>query len=250
MNVVVNGLMSNYQKVGNGKAIVFLHGWADSAKSFSDLIAGLQDKFEIYALDLPGFGGTQMPPRAWGLDDYADFLNAWLNKLQVEPFGMVGHSYGGAVAITAVSQGLPVNKLILLASAGIRGKRPLRKKLMTAGAKAAKVPLLVLPADKRRRIKKKLYGSIGSDLMLVPHMEQTFRRIISEDVRTKAAKIDVPTLLIYGSKDKQTPPSDGHILNRSIKGSRLEIIGGGHFLHQEQAAKIAGLIKNFLEDEA
>lgn len=128
MNVVVSGLMTSYQKTGKGKVVVFLPGWGDSSASFNGLAGLLRDKYQIYVLDLPGFGGTQAPPRAWGLEEYADFLEAWLKKLELKPFALAGHSYGGAVAITAAGRKKIAEKLILLASAGIRGRQPVRKK--------------------------------------------------------------------------------------------------------------------------
>jgi pimeloyl-ACP methyl ester carboxylesterase len=248
MNVVVDGLMTAYQKSGKGKPVILLHGWGDDSRTFLPLTEKLKGSYSIYTLDLPGFGGTQPPPSAWGLDEYADFFEAWLKKLKLKPYSLVGHSYGGAIAVTAAGRGQIANKLVLLAAAGIRNKRPVRKKLLTAGAKAGKLPLLLLPAQKRQAVKEKFYGSIGSDLMVVPHMQETFRRIINQDVRLMANQIEIPTLLIYGSLDQQTPLHDGHLLNRSIKGSRLEIIKAGHFLHQEEAEKVGRIINEFLKE--
>jgi pimeloyl-ACP methyl ester carboxylesterase len=126
MNVVVNGLMINYQKTGNGKALVFLPGWGDSTQTYLELAARLKQDYEIYLLDLPGFGNSQPPAVAWNLDDYAEFLGAWLKKMDLKPQAIVGHSYGGAVAITAASKGDIANHLVLLASAGIRNKNKAR----------------------------------------------------------------------------------------------------------------------------
>jgi pimeloyl-ACP methyl ester carboxylesterase len=249
MNVVVNGLMTNYRKIGSGKTLVFLHGWGDTSATFSKLIEELQGEYEILALDLPGFGGTQAPPNAWGLEDYADFIAAWQAKLGLKKLtAVVGHSYGGAAAIMAMgNHKLNADKLVLIASAGIRNKKPLRKKAMLAGAKMGRLPLYLLPKTRREKIRKQVYGSLGSDMLLLPHMELTFKRIIGEDVQTVAAKIKTPTLLIYGSKDKDTPPSDGRRFHNLIPGSRLETIDAGHFLHQEQSEDVARLIHDFLE---
>src|SRR6266404_506004 len=202
MNVVVNGLMTNYQKVGKGKAVVFLPGWGDNVTTFSNLVERVKQNYEFYCLDLPGFGGTYAPPAAWNLHEYSDFVKAWLKKLGLDPFAMVCHSYGGAVAMIDASGKTDIDKLILIASAGIRDKNRLRKSLMSGVAKIGKVTLYALPSSRSRKIKERIYKSIGSDLMLLPHMEQTYRRIINEDVRQIAAKIIIPTLLIYGSHDK------------------------------------------------
>src|SRR5580692_991804 len=99
MNVVVDGLMTNYQKAGQGKKLVFLHGWGDSSKTFAKLIQQLGPKYEVLSLDLPGFGGTETPGEAWTLDHYADFVADFLAKLGgKDVYGLIGHSFGGAVA--------------------------------------------------------------------------------------------------------------------------------------------------------
>jgi pimeloyl-ACP methyl ester carboxylesterase len=250
MNVVVNGLMTSYQKTGKGKVLVFLPGWGDNIQTYSGLAAKFSGGYQVYLLDLPGFGGTQAPPRAWGLEDYADFLIAWLDKMGLKPLAVIGHSYGGAVAITAASRRKIADRLVLLASAGIRNRQPIRKKTLAAAAKAGKLPLLVLPKSKRNKIRSKFYGSIGSDLMLLPHMEETFRMIINDDVSERARAIRIPTLLIYGTGDRSTPASDGRRLNNLIAGSCLELVEAGHFLHQEKPVQVAGLINRFINGKA
>lgn len=250
MNVVVNGLMTNYQKTGKGKrAIVMLPGWGDTSKTFAPLAASLGADYTVLAVDLPGFGGTQAPPSAWGLDDYARFVADWLKKISVaDVYAFVGHSHGGATAVYGLGNNiLKSDKLILLASAGIRDQDTAKKKFLWAGAKAAKVPLRLLPAAQRENIRRRFYSAAGSDILLLPHMEQTFRKIISQDVRPTANKINIPTLLIYGSRDKSTPIQDGHTLNRHIRGSRLEIISAGHFVHQDDPKLVAELIDKYLK---
>jgi pimeloyl-ACP methyl ester carboxylesterase len=246
MNVVVNGLMTNYQKTGTGETLIFLHGWGDSSKTFAALVNELKDKYEIYVLDLPGFGGTQAPKKAWDLDDYAEFVNCFLSKLDIRPYALLGHSYGGSVAIILTEKSTTIQRLILLASAGIRNKNKFKKNVFTAGAKVTKVPLMVLPSRKRKLIKDKLYKSIGSDITVAPHMEETFRKMINQDVSESALKIKTPTLLIYGSSDTATPVSDGQKLSSLIQNSTLKVMDAGHFLHQEQPEIVANLIKDFL----
>lgn len=251
MNVVVDGLMTNYQKTGSGKkVIVCLPGWADALESFSSLSEILKTDYTILSLDLPGFGGTQAPPQAWSLEDYAEFVAGWLEKLKISrAHAVIGHSYGGAVAITALgNRFIDSDKLILLASAGIRGKKTFQKKALAAIARAGKVPLYALPKARREKIRSSLYKKIGSDLTLLPHMEETFKLIIGHDVRGVAKLVNTPTLLIYGDLDKDTPISDGELLQNSIAGSRFEIINkAGHFLHQTNTREVGSLIKIFLE---
>ena len=250
MNVVVDGLMTDYQKIGSGKVIVCLPGWGNSLTSFANLAQHLQGDYTILTLDLPGFGSTEAPPTAWGLENHVDFVAEWLKKIGVKKIhSLVGHSYGGAVAITGLSSGIiKSEKLVLIASAGIRSENAKRLALLKAVTKIGKQPLKLMPKNWQTRARQKFYGAIGSDLTLLPHMEATFRKMINQDVQSAAASIKVPTLLIYGSADQVTPLRFGRLLNQAINGSKLEIISGaGHFVHQEQAEKVAGLIKAFLE---
>src|SRR3989344_2944668 len=193
----------------------------------------LQSKYTIYAVDLPGFGGTEPPYRAWGITDYAKFVAEWLKKLDVKDVeALVGHSYGGACAISGVGgRILKPKKLILLSSSGIRDVYKVRKLALKSAAKLVKIPLEVLPGGLRARLKRKAYGVIGSDAMLLPNMELTFKRLISEDLQSVAKNISVPTLLIYGSKDRDTPIKYGRLFHEAIHGSRLAIIESGGFLH-------------------
>lgn len=248
MQVVVNGLMTSYQKSGQGKSIILLHGWGDNCATFEKLVELLDDDYELFAVDLPGIGQTQAPEEAWGLDDYAEFVGAWLEKIGINnPCAIIGHSNGGAIAMHGIAKDqLKAKKLILLASAGIRNNHKIRKSLLKAVSKTGKAITLPLPNRTRMKIRNRLYKRIGSEIGLFPQMEETFRKIISEDTQADAKNIKIPTLLMYGTQDRVTPVSYGRIFNSLIPGSKLEEIDAGHFLHQEQPEQVAKLIKDFL----
>ena len=251
MQAVVDSLLTNYRKTGQGKAVVMLHGWGDDSSTFGELAASISSKYSVLALDLPGFGGTQAPTEAWSLSDYAKFVSAWLSKIDVkEVEAIVGHSFGGAVSIVAVAAGvIKPRKLILLASAGVRLKRSLRLRALRAGAKLGKLPLYLLPANKAKKIKIYFYGKIGSDMMLRPDMRRTFVKTIKEDLREAAGHIKTPSLLIYGEEDRETPLNDGRLLHQAIKGSKLESIEeAGHFVHHQKPDQIAQLVLDFLSE--
>src|SRR6185437_2487801 len=99
MQVVVDSLLTEYARVGKGKTVVILHGWADSSKGWVAQAEKLGERFDVITVDLPGFGGTQMPDSAWGLNDYAKSVGQFLAKIRAKPFAVIGHSNGGAIAI-------------------------------------------------------------------------------------------------------------------------------------------------------
>ena len=120
MNVIVNNLLTNYEKQGKGPVILFLHGWGDDSRTFAQLISKLKNSYTCIAVDLPGFGATQQPNEVWGVEQYAQFVKSFTEKIQIKPDVVVGHSNGGTIALFALSHNLlSAQKLVLLASAGI-----------------------------------------------------------------------------------------------------------------------------------
>lgn len=251
MNVIVDGLLTNYHRVGKGKVVLCLHGWGEGSSTFASLSESLGRNFTVLALDLPGFEATQPPPEAWGVEDYARFVGHFLDKLEIKKaYAVIGHSNGGAIAITALANGFAqASKLALVASAGIRNERSTKKSLYSSFAKLGKVATLPLPARFKKGLKNRFYNAIGSDITVLPHLEDTFRKVVSYDVQADATKIKLPALLIYGSEDLETPPRYGAILSEAIVGSRLEIVpGAGHFIHTEQPTRVSQLIEGFLRE--
>jgi pimeloyl-ACP methyl ester carboxylesterase len=248
MNVIVDTLLINYRRQGKGPQILMLHGWGDTLGTFDAVADILENDFEIIRLDLPGFGNSQPPHGSWGLDDYGRFVSNFISKINVTPTVMIGHSNGGAILINALANDIIMtDKLVLLSSAGIRNARSLRNIAWRATAKVGKVATAVLPESSKRSLRARLYSSAGSDMMVAPHLEASFKRIVSHDVRSAASSLHLPTLIISGSTDTATPPEFARTFHSLIKGSALSIIdGSGHFAHQEQSKIVADTMKAFL----
>ena len=248
MQVIVDGLLTSYERVGKGQALLILHGWGDSSAGWRNVAKALSDQYEVIVPDLPGFGGTQAPEKDWGLTDYAQFVASFLEKIQVKPSVLLGHSNGGAIAIRGLGKDiLSAEKLVLLASAGIRNEYKGRNRALRLATKAGKALTAPLPKATKRKLRRKVYTSIGSDMLVAEHLQETFKRVVTDDVRADAARLMVPTLLIYGENDEQTPVRYGELFHEAIDGSTLEILpGADHFLHGGHREKVVKLIKDFL----
>lgn len=246
--ILVNGLLTTYTSVGKGPTVLLLHGWGDSHSTFYFIEQKLLTKYNLVAVDLPGFGGSDSPKESWSVSDYAKFVEDFCKKLDLSIYSVIGHSNGGAISIKAVSKGLlKPKKLVLLSSAGIRSTYNGRKKLIRLTAKVAKLPINLLPSRAQKKIKKRAYKLLGSDLFVAEHLQETFKKVVTDDVLADAANIKVDTLLVYGSLDTATPVSYGQKFHEAIKGSRLEIIeGAGHFVHHDAAAEVIGCVEEFL----
>lgn len=249
MQAVVNNLLTNYQLQGKGKLVLLLHGWGDNSLGSQALQAELAKNFTVLAPDLPGFGKTQAPDAGWDFDSYVDFTGALLSKLNLEqPYAVIGHSNGGAIAIKAVATGiLQPQRLVLLAASGIRKPGSPRRVLLGAVAKVGKVLTALLPRRYRSALRRRLYASAGSDMLAVEGMEEVFKKVVRYDVQTYAAQLALPTLLVFGNNDEAVPPSMAKRYNTLIKDSQLQMIDASHFVHLDQPQLTNSLIQDFLK---
>jgi pimeloyl-ACP methyl ester carboxylesterase len=247
MQVVVQDLITSYSRFGKGKQVLILHGWGDSSASWKNFAKRLAVDYEVIVLDLPGFGKTQPPDTAWNLTNYAEFVQAFIRKLAVKPYAIIGHSNGGAIAVRGVGQGiLQTDKLILFASHGVRGTKT--RKALYIVSKVGKVMASPLPMNVQVRLRNTLYRKAGSDLLVAEHMQETFKRIVRDDVRVDAAYISTPTLLVYGELDTEAPVSLGRQLHDAIEGSVFQVLPGvGHFLHHDAEDRTLELAREFLD---
>jgi pimeloyl-ACP methyl ester carboxylesterase len=250
MQVVTNALMTQYQRAGKGRIVVLLHGWGDTAAGLKPVFEYLSKKYQVIALDLPGFGGTQMPSQPWGLDDYVSFVQAFLQKIGIKTvYGFVTHSNGGAIAIRGLADGrLQAERLVLLASAGIRNVYKRRNTALRIITKTGKLLTTPLPASVKKKLRRELYTRAGSDMLVAEHLQETFKRVVSEDVRPDAAQLSLPVLLIYGENDKSTPVWYGEQYHELMNDSTLEILpGAGHFVHLDRPNDVEKATMEFLK---
>jgi pimeloyl-ACP methyl ester carboxylesterase len=247
MQVVVNDLLTQYEKQGSGPVALFLHGWGDNAATFKPLVNRLRSDFTCISLDLPGFGGSQTPLESWSLPDYAEFAQDFLKKTKLIPEYVCGHSNGGSILIYGLAHALlNPQKLVLLASAGIRTEDSLKKGVYKIVAKIGKQLTRILPKPIQQRLRRQLYQRAGSDILISPHLEETFKKVVSYDVQKEAAEITQPTLLVYAKDDLATPVRYGETFHHLIKSSTLRVLpDGGHFTHQTKTDQVARLIKDF-----
>jgi pimeloyl-ACP methyl ester carboxylesterase len=248
MEVIIKNLAIEYSDQGSGPVMFFLHGWKDNLHTFDALMPILAKQHRIIRLDLPGFGASELPQTAWNLSDYIEFVKDFIDKFNLEVEVLIGHSFGGRISIKAVANKIiKPKKLVLIASAGIAKTRTMRNIIFYLLAQTGKAVTLLPPLIFwRTSLRKKLYAIAGSDYFSAGLLKETFLKVVKEDLSGLAAKINIPTLLLWGNRDRTTPLTDGRRLSEIIPASKLEIISGaGHLVHQEKPDKIAELINQF-----
>gem|GEM_PF-103172 len=231
--VVVDGNMVEYRTGGDPvrPAVLLLHGWASSSWAWTELIGVIAEAgYYAVAPEYPE------PREAWRLDDYVEIVGKFLDKIDVEPCAVIGHSFGGRIML---KEQYGAKALVFIDSAGIKQKQ---NYFRSALARAGKT---VVP----RRLHSKLRRKVGSeDYKALPNdmMRETFKNIIDEDLTPLIPKINLPTLLIWGDEDVATPLRDADIFHKNIKGSQLFVVeGAGHYAHMDNFPVVSARILDF-----
>lgn len=251
MKVVINDQLIEYSIVGSGPNVFMLHGWGQDMQCFNDICTSLSKKYTVIRFDFPGFGGSSIPKIDWSIDDYANITKSFLEKIKVDKlYAVIGHSFGGRVIFKGFDI-LKPQKVILIGSAGIKPKPSNQKILLKMIAKTGKIfTNLPLINKHQSKIKQKFYKKIGSsDYINSNQLKGTFLNVINKDLTEYISKIDVPTLLIWGDNDNETPVNDAIKMNEMIKNSQLITYpGAGHFVFQERSVQVIKNIEDFLND--
>lgn len=248
MQVLIDNLIINYEIMGKGKSILFIHGWGDDLNSLKKAFSSLSKTNQLIFIDLPGFGKSELPKDGLKISDFSKLIQSFCQKLNLKIYVIIGHSFGGAVAIkTLANNYLNPDKLILLDASGIREVNKTKLILKTA-SKAGKLLASPLPYNLKNKLRKQFYNKIKSDYLLNEGMKETFKKIVSEDLSHDASLIKNNTLIIYGEEDLETPIRQAYLLHELIKNSTLEIVGdAGHFVFIDQNKKVLNLAKDFLD---
>jgi len=248
----VNGLPVSYADVGTGPAVVLLHGWGGQIASWGLVPNILGEKFRVVALDLPGFGETPLPSRAWDPYDYAELVAAFLRALDLRAPTLVGHSHGGRVSIAlAATHPDLVGKLVLVDSAGLVPPRSLTYYARVYGLKSARLALgLPILSRWREPILDRLYRRAGSSdyqAATDPILRATLVKCVNADLGQRLPEIKASTLLIWGADDDATPLSDGRLMEKLIPDAGLVVFEGcGHFSYLDRTDHFCRVVSHFV----
>ena len=244
----INGLKTFTRIAGQGDPFLILHGWGRGLISWVDIQDKLSKHFKVIALDLPGFGKSDMPQKAWSVQDYANFILDFTKQLGISQFYLLGHSFGGSIAIKlAAEEPEKIKKLILVDSAAKRPGQNFIKKTLKTISNLSK-PFSFLPGYQfARRIFYRFILRKTDYLQVKGIMKETFKKVVAEDLSFLWQKITIPTLIIWGKNDKITPLSDAYSMQKAIKNSELKILSCGHNVHREKPEELINLILEFIK---
>ena len=256
---------------GDGKPVlVFVHGLSGTWQNWLLNIPAFMDSHRVIAPDLPGFGESPMPREKVSIQGYARVLDGLLRELGVESAVLVGNSMGGFVAAElALSFSTMVEKLVLVSAAGLSIEE-YRRAPMLVGARiwagtatwvGARGHSVVTRPRARRfglqlivRYPERLSPALTYELTrgagtkgFVPAMEA----LLSYGFRDQLARIEVPTLVVWGRNDMLVPRGDAREYVRLIgDNARREMFDDtGHLSMVERPSRFNRLLADFAAGE-
>lgn len=268
----IHGYRRAYVHVGQGPALLLIHGIGDSSDTWRKLIPLLARDHTVVAPDLLGHGLSEKPRADYSVAGYANAMRDLLSVLGIERATVVGHSLGGGVAMQFAYQ-YPerCERLVLVSSGGVaREVHPLLRAAAMPGAE------LFLPALRLRSARAlgdglfRLLGALGTDIGLdAADMVRVFDALPDVTarrafVRTLRAVVDargqvitmldrcyltrgMPTLLVWGRHDAIIPYEHAVLAHSAMPGSRLETFEqAGHFPHHQNPTRFVHVLYEFL----
>jgi pimeloyl-ACP methyl ester carboxylesterase len=244
------------RKAGGGQPgdlpIVVLHGWGAHIEAVAPILAALDGAPDLIALDLPGFGESEVPEQAWDVDSYARFMIHFLDELGVDRAHLVGHSHGGRVSIAlAADEPERVGRLLLIDSAGLRPKRGWKYRRRVAVAKLGRV-IAKVGGGPGRRLQERMRTRVASRdyLDASEAMRGTFRAVVSADLSDRLSSIQASTLLVWGVHDEDTPLWMARRMEELIPDAGLVVLeGAGHYSYADAPGQFRAVARRFLLEQ-
>lgn len=263
------GRRTHYLEKGEGQPVILLHGFFYDSYMWATNLDALAQNFKVYALDLWGFGYSTREPLEYSYELYVEQVLLFMDSLGIEKASIIGQSMGGGTAILfCLKHRERVNKLVLVAPAGLPNPLALAGKIFTFSG-VGELLLNVSTDFIRRKILgyfwiynqrlltdsycahvTRFHKISGTTRVLLTILRQQFFDTLSHEI-SQLAQLEVPILIVWGQEDNGVPVSCGQEMHRILNGSRFEIFADvGHVPNYEKTEEFNQLTLDFLKESS
>jgi len=257
--VTIGTIKTTFLLCGNGEPVIFLHGAGAGAVTWYPSINAISKNFQVIAPDIVGYGESDKPDAPYNRPYFSNWLKDFLKELKISKAHIVGLSQGGAIALQfAIDNAEMVNKLVLVASAGL-------------GAKVSFWPLIgtiwmnSFPSSIANRFNSRyiLHKPINRDpnhssysiaVLKYKGGKNAFKQgrgtAVSKIPEELLKQIENETLIIWGKDDQLFPVEYGEAAAKIIPNAKLHIIqNAGHLPLMDQPENFNKTLYDFLISE-
>lgn len=222
-------------------AVVLVHGLGLSSRYMVPLARELSTFYRVFALDLPGFGRSEKPPRRLGLVEMAETLAGWMRTTGLRAATLVGNSYGCQIAVElAARRPRMVERLVLVGPTTDPAFRTRRQQLARLLLDALREPVSLLG------IAITDYLRCGPRRML-----HGLREALEHPLEARLPLVAAPALVVRGLRDPLVSASWAARLASELPAGRLVIVPGvAHAAHYAAPRSLARTIRRFVDEQA
>lgn len=258
----------HYVTLGEGPPLLLVHGLGGSWRNWLENIPYLAQSHTVHALDLPGFGTSPNPPGPITIAGFGEAVVNFADRLNLgSDTALIGHSMGGFIASEAViTNPGRFSSLTLVSAAGItfagmkRVDKTARELLLRVGLPIFNRRVEANLGRKRlraasfagviahpSRIDRRILWELGYYGISAPALIESAKALVSYDTRERLPEIEIPTLIVWGRRDRLVPVGAAYSYNRRIAGSRLHIIEDtGHMVQLERPKRFNQTVEQFV----
>lgn len=266
--IEVDGTPANVVELGEGPPLLFVHGLSGCWQNWLENMPRFANSHRVIAVDLPGFGASPMPREPISIPGYARFLEGVCDELSIDAAAVVGNSMGGHVASElAIASPQRVERLMLVAAAGISAEHVQRNAVMAGGRIMAAIATQSAARHERyarrpglRRVALSfvvrhadlLSAPLAHELMSgagKPGFLPALEAVITHRISERLPQIACPTFVVWGEDDRVIPVRDAARFAKLIPDVRVEILPDtGHVTMLERPATFNALLAAFLDE--
>jgi pimeloyl-ACP methyl ester carboxylesterase len=266
---------ANVCELGSGPPVLFVHGLGGSWQNWlENLVQTAGAGYRAIAVDLPGFGHSELPAQKVSISGYGRWIDELLSALEVdEPVRLVGNSMGGFIGCeVAIQFPARVERLVLVSAAGISIEEQRNDAAMAGLYRTERIGKLVTTwvaaqsdtLARRPGLRKALLRFVAA------HPDRLDARLVAEQVRgtgtdgflpaldaltsypirSRLPEIACPTLIVWGRLDQLVPVRDADVFEQLIPDSRKVVFEDtGHVAMLEQPDRFNRLLLDFLAEK-
>ncbi len=250
----IGGRKVHYFCGGQGEPLIVIHGGGNSARAWLKNIEALAKSYTVYVPDLPGFGYTEPIRGNYFVPDLVDFIDAFARSLGLGRFHLVGHSLGGAIALSYVLKfPFKVTKLVLVSSLSLGKEIALWVRLLSQPAVSRHIGRAVMFVLKMvKRLVDALLPSMGF-MMPLSEASLYWGSCISTvkeqalNLAHRLSEVVVPTLVVWGGRDPILPVKHAYAAAELIPDCRLKVFKkSGHSVYRDELEEFSEEVRGFL----
>ena len=252
----VDGIKLQVRSHGTGSPVVVLHGH-ELSDAISPFEVKLAQRFHVIVPSLPGVNKSELPEWLDTVDDLVYLVDDFTNQLGLGPVDLVGHGFGGWVAVeTAVRSMAAMRRLVLIDAFGIKVSGPTVRDIQDTYVLTATEVAELAWHDPARATVLKWPGAQGvneQELLVLLRNRQSVLGfgwspfMHNPKLLRRLRRVKVPSQLVWGESDRVVLPDYGRAFQAAIPDACFEVIpDAGHYPHWEQPEALAGVVTSFL----